>query len=152
MDFINLPSTSALVLEKSSDWTKWFEQFKYEANLLGIWEYLDPDNDSTLTPPSQTKPLATIDDEIWRVDYRILASEYSQQKRDLIRMAAFLWRTISQGYKDSIEKNISTRKQLQDLRELCKFTSFQKEENLESQIEKLKGGPQGQNHDQWAQA
>ena len=78
-----------------------------------------------------------MDEEIWRVDYRILASEHSQQKRDLIRMAAFLWRTISQGYKDSLEKNISPGKQLQDLRDLCKFNSFHKEENLESQIEKL---------------
>lgn len=28
---------------------------------------------------------------------------------------------------------------------------FKKEEDLESQIERLKRGPQGQNHDQWAQ-
>ncbi|KAI0996349.1 hypothetical protein K3495_g11831, partial [Podosphaera aphanis] len=152
MEFANSPSTSALVLEKSSDWTRWYEQFKYEANLLGIWSYLDPDTSSNLEPPSRTKPSADIDDEIWRVDYRILAAEHSQQKRDLIRMAAFLWRTISQGYRDSLEKNISTRKQLYDLREMCKFTVFQQEANLESQIEKLGKGPQGQSHDQWAQA
>ncbi|RKF63839.1 hypothetical protein OnM2_022002 [Erysiphe neolycopersici] len=83
MDFANSPTTSALVLEKSSDWIKLFEQLKYEANLLGIWEYLDPDNNSTLTPLT---------------------------------------------YKDSLEKNISPRKQLQDLRELSRFNSFQKEE------------------------
>ncbi|KAI6245911.1 hypothetical protein HI914_06227 [Erysiphe necator] len=106
MDSAKSPATSALVLEKYSDWTKWFEQLKYDSNLLGIWEYLDPDNNSTFTPSSKTKPLATIDDRIWRVDYRILASEHSQQKRDLIRITAFLWRTISQVYKDSLEKNI----------------------------------------------
>ncbi|KAI6249195.1 hypothetical protein HI914_02554 [Erysiphe necator] len=66
-------------------------------------------------------------------------------------MAAFLWRTISKGYRDSLEKNISTRKQLHDVREICKFTIFQQEANLESQIEKLGKGPQGQSHDQWAQ-
>lgn len=152
MEFANSLNTTALVLEKSSDWTRWYEQFKYEANLLGIWNYLDPDTSSNLEPPSRTKPSADIDDEIWRVDYRILAAEHSQQKRDLIRMAAFLWRTISQGYRDSLEKNISTRKQLQDLRKMCKFTIFQQEANLESQIEKLGKGPQGQSHDQWAQA
>ena len=92
-----------------SDWTRWYDQFKYEAKLLEIWDYLDPDSEVTINPPSRKKPAEYTDDEIWRVDYRILAAEHSQCKRDLIKISSYLWRTISQGYRDSLEKDISTR-------------------------------------------
>ena len=152
MDYFQTLSTTAIVLEKMSDWTRWYEQFKHEATLLDVWEDLDPDSEETTLPPSRVKPSENISDEIWSVDYRILSAEYSQRKRDLIKMATYFWRTISQGYKDSLEKNVSTRQNLKDLRSLCKYSNFQREELLESSIEKLLNGPQGQSYDQWAQA
>lgn len=97
-------------------------------------------------------PADYTDSEIWRTDYRILAAEYSQRKRDLVKMASFLWKTISQGYRDSLDKDLTTRQQLKELRELCRFSGYQKEEIFEESLKQLSKGPKGQNHDQWAQA
>ncbi|RKF54900.1 hypothetical protein OnM2_094053, partial [Erysiphe neolycopersici] len=92
------------------------------------------------------------DEEIWGTDYRILAAEYSQRKRDLVKMAAYLWRSISQGYRDSLDKDLTTRQRLRELRELCKYSRYQKEAIFESDLEKLRKSPSGHNHDRWAQA
>ena len=51
MDY-SQPLTTTILLEKMSDWTMWYEQFKNEAILLGVWNDLDPDSDIILEAPS----------------------------------------------------------------------------------------------------
>ncbi|RKF58373.1 hypothetical protein OnM2_068079 [Erysiphe neolycopersici] len=123
-----------------------------KARILKVWDDLDPDSTITIGPPSHIKPAEYSDDQIWLVDYRIQVAEYSQIKQNIIRMEIYFWRTISQGYKDSLDKNCSAKEHLKDLRDLCRFSNYQREAILEDIIKKLTRGPEGQTHDQWAQA
>ena len=63
------------------------------------------------------------------------------------KMSSYLWRTISQGYRDSLEKDISTRQQLIKLHDMCKYGNYQNKSILESDIKILLKGPMGQSHE-----